>query len=282
MFILGSANFGNEYSGSRVFLDQSKVENILDTFEKLGGCTIDTAANYGNSHAIIASLNNKRFNIGTKISSDLLTSKEIIAEAIHSLDQVFGKNLSYILLHNSPNNYKLCTTAVSYLIDYLRERKHLKFGISIYYFEELKSAISLGLPIQSVQAPLNYLDRRFVETEKLEFYENNNIQVFYRSIFLQGQLLKERSDLPACFQKSKDYELFEKDRDKYQDSSIGILLKFALTNIQEDQMVLGIESVEQLLELKNSIDNIQKKGLNLVNFEKVEFDEKTCIPMNWT
>lgn len=50
-FILGSANFGNEYLGKN--LSEKECFNILEEFEKLGGEFVDTANDYGNSAEII-------------------------------------------------------------------------------------------------------------------------------------------------------------------------------------------------------------------------------------
>jgi aryl-alcohol dehydrogenase-like predicted oxidoreductase len=281
MFILGSANFGNEYPGSKVFIDHAKADNILDEFEKIGGRIIDTAFNYGNSHAIISQLNNNRFKIGTKINADLLESKEQSAKALRSLEVMFGKNLKYILLHTSIENVQLSSAAISYLKDYLSERADISFGVSIYYFEELMGAISLGLPMNSVQAPLNYLDRRFIAKEKVEFCESTNIQIYYRSIFLQGRLLRPKNELPHYFHTSDVYKCFDEDVTKYNESRLNTLLRFALKNIQEEQMVFGIESLEQLQNLKNTLDYCKKIDKKHLNFLEIHFNEDICIPMNW-
>ena len=63
-----------------------------------------------------------------------------------------------------------------------------KIGISIYDFTILKKVIS-KFNIDVIQLPYNLVDRRIEKFKKL--FIKNKIQIYARSIFLQGTILKK-------------------------------------------------------------------------------------------
>ena len=65
MFILGTANFGNDYAGSQTYVDASAAELIIREFVNSGGTKLDTAEVYGGPLDIIQKLSNFSLKIGT-------------------------------------------------------------------------------------------------------------------------------------------------------------------------------------------------------------------------
>ena len=55
MFILGTANFGNSYPGSKTYLDEFKAYQVVEKFVEYGGTQLDSADAYGESLNIIKS-----------------------------------------------------------------------------------------------------------------------------------------------------------------------------------------------------------------------------------
>ncbi len=84
-------------------------------------------------------------------------------------------------------------------------------GISIYNEDELDIALNLLKTLQLCEAPLNYLDRRFVSDSFLELCSINNIEINYRSIFLQGKLLCEFDFLHPYFQNFNEIKKYFSD-----------------------------------------------------------------------
>jgi len=118
-FILGIANFGNEYLGKK--LDWIKCFEILDEFEKLGGELVDTANDYGNSVEIINKFiqdKNSKLKIIYKHDGTLNEYKTGL-----KCENLNTNNLFAFMMRTK----RICTG----------EDKNILFGQSIYYPEEL-------------------------------------------------------------------------------------------------------------------------------------------------
>lgn len=77
-------------------------------------------------------------------------------------------------------------------------------GISVYTPDEL-SFIQDWTFIRSVQVPMNVFDTRLLQNGRLRTLAANNVNVFIRSIYLQGLLLMPESSLPAHLSFAQQY-----------------------------------------------------------------------------
>ncbi len=101
MFILGTANFGNVYQGSKQVIETQGAHNLVQEFTKLGGYQLDTADAYGDATHILQGLNDLNFNVGTKIESKKLLSLDAIIDCLSNIERQFEEKTNYILLHDS-------------------------------------------------------------------------------------------------------------------------------------------------------------------------------------
>ena len=280
MFILGTANFGNVYQGSTRVINIQNAYNLVQEFIRLGGQQLDTADAYGDAKNILQKLHILNFTVGTKIDSKKLLSVEEITKYVKNIGKQFEKKLNYILLHDSQFLKDAQNESIKFFQNYLREH-NIKLGISIYNQYELDEALNRFEQISLVQAPLNYLDRRFVSDNFLELCSINHIDVNYRSIFLQGKLLHKYDLLHPFFQKFNEIKSYHAD---FSISPFKSLLEFNIEFIKSitdfSKVTLGVETILQLQEI-HSILNCNGDAAEEHMYRKINFNEKLCIPMNW-
>lgn len=224
---LGTVQFGLNYgisnkAGKVAF---KEVEDILNycNYQKIN--TIDTAQAYGESEKTLGHFNLSNFRVITKISNDRGIE--------NSLENLKLSSLYGVLLHNEneiDENWQK-------LVDYKSQRLVEKIGVSVYSPDKLSGIID-KYPIDIVQLPLNILDQRFLSL--LKRLKENNIEIFARSIFLQGLLLMDYCQISDYFNPIKPV-LSKLPHDK-----LGFALNF-VKNIDEiDGIVFGITSKQEL------------------------------------
>ena len=107
-----------------------------------------------------------------------------------------------------------------------------------------------------IQCPYNILDRR-IENKfllKIIVAKKKRLKLHARSIFLQGILLNNPSNLPKKFRK------FEKILVKFHQwatvrnfNKIDLLVSFILNNKNINKIIFGIQNLKQLNQIMNHI-----------------------------
>ena len=75
-----------------------------------------------------------------------------------------------------------------------KQNKILNFGVSIYNPNDAIEALNESL-FDIIQVPFNILDRRLIDNDFFKIAKEKNKKVFIRSIYLQGLILMNNSDL---------------------------------------------------------------------------------------
>ena len=123
----------------------------------------------------------------------------------------------------------------------------------------------------------NVFDQRPLKTKILEKLEKLNIEIYSRSVFLQGLLLMKYNKIPKAFtkwtKKFKNLDLLSKKLGlkKYE-----ICLRYVLSNPFIDKVVVGSDNFNQLKQLVNTngilklnVKNLNSsKEINLINPSK--------------
>jgi len=254
---LGTAQFGLNYgiSNKAGKVAYEEVEKILDYCNNQRIYTIDTAQAYGESEKILGSFNLSNFRVITKIAHT--------GKIEDSLENLKLSSLYGILLHNE-NEIDINWQR---LVDYKSQRLVKKIGVSVYSPDKLSSIID-KYPIDIVQLPLNILDQRFLFL--LDKLKDKNIEVFVRSIFLQGLLLMDFCQVSDYFNPIKPI-LSKLPHDK-----LGFALNF-VKNIDEiDGIVFGVTSKQELEEICTAY---HKKTFN---YSEYSVDDENMInPSMW-
>ena len=161
------------------------------------------------------------------------------------------------------------------------EGKIEKIGISLYYPSELEYIIENKIDIDIIQVPYNVFDRRF--EQHFPVLIKLGIELFVRSVFLQGLVFKEPSELDDYFEKIRGKISNLHSLAAELDIPIAALcLNFAVLNEFIDKVVVGVDSVQNLKDIIASskyIPHVKDALPQLYCFE--EDDENIIAPVNW-
>ena len=267
-YALGTVQFGMKYGISNEDDETSieEVKSILELCKRNKIDTLDTAINYGSSETKLGLASVKDFKVVSKIPpidctiddvSSLIKVKLLDSLKRLKIDKMYG-----ILLHRSAdlqsNNKKEIITSLNNLkADGLVE----KIGCSIYSPDELNFIFN-SLDVDIIQAPLNLLDRRLIDSGWLSKLKINGVEIHSRSTFLQGLLLMSKQDIPSSFNHSK--KIFEKWFEfinKNNISQLSACLSFVRSINEIDKILIGVQNSTQLMEIINT-KTFDMKSLN--------------------
>jgi len=152
-----------------------------------------------------------------------------------------------------------------------------KIGISIYDFNTLKKILN-KFELNLVQAPLNILDQRLLQTGWLQRLKKRKIEVHVRSVFLQGILLSTYSKLPKKLKKlSKSLIMFEKWLIKNNYTPLQACISLVFGQQKLDGVIMGFDS-------KNQLNQILKAKVIKSNFSIPDLkikNRKLADPRHW-
>jgi spore coat polysaccharide biosynthesis protein SpsF len=261
---IGTATLGMNY-GIMNKSGQFRVDDftkVLDEADKLVIEFIDTAKQYGRSETLLANLidsRKKEYNIIGKFSGQKNYPKKqsniLIDEAIKSLDSLGIKSFYAYLLHDTSDMYD------EKILEELRSLKgsgRTKYiGVSIYSNDEALYALDHN-DIDLIQVKFNLFDQTLEEIDFFSLAEKKGKKVFIRSIFLQGVLLSDISNLPDKLSGLKKYLIkLDELADKFSLNRMYIALFFVLMKPSIDGVIIGIDNFEQFIQIVNTIKTIK-------------------------
>lgn len=253
---LGTVQFGLEYGvanqAGRVQLED--VVYILQEAAIRGIDTLDTAIAYGDSESVLGQVGMDRWKIVTKLPA-LPESCENISRWIEvqiegSLSRLGVSQLYGVLLHRPD---QLLGKNGKPLFEALQRLKAQgitrKVGVSVYGPDELDRLMD-EMQFDLVQAPLNILDRRLVESGWAKRLKEQGTEVHVRSAFLQGLLLMSTDQRPDKFVRWRTI-WFEWMRWLSETglTPLQACLRYVLSVEEVDKVVVGVNSVKQLQEI---------------------------------
>lgn len=256
---LGTVQFGLDYGianqAGRVYLED--VKNILQQAKSHRVDTLDTAIAYGDSENALGQSDVGGWKIVTKLSAlpegcvDVAGWVETQIEG--SLSRLGINQLHGVLLHRPE---QLLGPDGKTLFNALQRLKAQgttrKIGVSIYGFEEL-DRLTGEMDFDLVQAPLNILDRRLVESGWAKRLKERGVEVHARSAFLQGLLLMAPDQRPTKFARWQplwaEWERWLGDTGL---TPLQACLAYALGVADVDKVVVGVDSAKQLKEILES------------------------------
>lgn len=256
---LGTVQFGMDYGISNRTGQPSKkeIQDILSLAFEAGVNLLDTAYAYGDSEEIIGEMLNlyqqgDKVVVVTKLKSldndlPLSTLQAEIKESIYtSLRRLRLESIPIFLLHK-PEHLTAYGGAIVEQLLRLREQGIIRhIGVSIYTPQEADIVASMDA-IEAVQIPLNVLDQRLIRSGFLSLAKSRNIAVFVRSVFLQGLILMDSSDVPEQLKavlpfKKELYEMYIRSGRTVAE----IALKFCLGQQGVTSVLVGIDNAAQM------------------------------------
>ena len=282
-FVLGTAQFGGGYGPRKnnEIVTNSEFNKIVGFVKKKKINFLDTARSYGSCEKRLSFKNLKKFNVITKIlvPHNSIKKPEIwirsqIKEILKNLNL---KKIYGVLFHNS--NFFVNKKKSKYFIALKKLKKEglvKKIGFSVYEPKELKYLMKY-YSMDIVQLPYSIADRRFDEQNCFKLLKEQNIEIYVRSIFLQGLLLYNYNSIPKKFKKYenkwKSWRIWLK---KNNISPIDACLNFVMLNKNIDKIVVGVHNLKQL----KQIASFKKKKIIYPKFFPIK-NKKIIDPRTW-
>jgi aryl-alcohol dehydrogenase-like predicted oxidoreductase len=250
---LGTVQFGLDYgvanTSGRVTAQKANV--ILQRAKAYGLDTLDTAVAYGDSEAILGQLGIQKWKTVTKLPA-LPEDCKYVSQWVHdqvqqSLTRLGLKQLHGVLLHRpsqllEDKGISLYTALQSLKTAGLTR----KIGVSVYCPAELESLFD-RYAIDLVQAPLNILDRRLLESGWASRLHDAGVEVHTRSAFLQGLLLVPPSKRPAKFNLWSDFwNMWDRWLGCQGLTPLQACIRYVTNLPQIDRVVVGVDNAAQL------------------------------------
>ena len=188
---LKADNNGNIEAASKVgkLIAERAIEKGINFF--------DTAQSYGNSEQILGGIFKdlgiqNDVNIVSKLSPNIKIN--LVYDSVNqSLINLNLRSLWGLLLHRYDS--KFINDEFRKVIGGLKKEKMiLNFGVSVYNSNDAFEALYDNL-YDIIQVPFNVIDRRLINNDFFRIANEKNKKVFIRSIYLQGLLLMNDSDL---------------------------------------------------------------------------------------
>ncbi|PWB52449.1 MAG: aldo/keto reductase [Candidatus Methanoperedenaceae archaeon] len=281
--VLGTAQFGLDYgiNNKRGKIPKREVFDILNIALDFGINTLDTAYAYGESEDVVGDFikeTGKEFKIVSK--SPNCEACELERSLDFTLSKLGATSLYGYMIHTF-SHYMKKPEIWNILEDLKSTGKIEKIGFSLYYPEELDYINRNKLKIDIIQVPYSIFDQRF--SQLFRKLKKDGVEIYIRSVFLQGLVFKKSHDLDSFFLKIKD-KLMALDQvsERSNIPVAALCLNFAFLTEYIDKIVVGVDSVNNLNEIIMSlkyIPEVEKIFSELASLR--EDDENMIVPTNW-
>ncbi|WP_019613207.1 aldo/keto reductase [Psychromonas ossibalaenae] len=283
---LGTVQFGLDYGITNLDgkITNSEANKIIKRADKANISLFDTACVYGDSENRLGKLTQgyPQFKFISKFST---TAKETIniSKTLHSsLEKLNCSSLYGLLFHDE--NDLLSPQGSGYyqqLTDLKAQGKIQKIGASFYTQQALEKALE-QYQLDLIQIPASCLDQRFQQSGLLQEVQKQNIEVHARSLFLQGLLLSQNTNLPASLQKfMPELEFYFTTAKRLNLTPLQLALAYLIQTDEINYGVVGCQNSQQLLEIINAYSEMQQKELN-INFNSLAVTNELLVnPALW-
>jgi aryl-alcohol dehydrogenase-like predicted oxidoreductase len=251
---LGTAQFGMSY-GIANRNGKLKFENIKDIIKiakEKNIDLVDTAIVYGDSEKIIGKIGISDFKFVTKLPplpkiEDSNISFWVEDQIKLSLKRLGIQSLYGLLIHRSADLFGAKGKKIVNALNNLKSRGFVKkIGISIYDSSELEK-LSNQIKLDIVQAPLNIIDHRLINSGWLSKLYKADVEVHIRSVFLQGLLLMSKQNRPHKFNRWKNlWKIWHEWLNDNQITALEATIRHAISVKKISKVIVGVDSKKQL------------------------------------
>jgi aryl-alcohol dehydrogenase-like predicted oxidoreductase len=273
---LGTVQFGQAYGVSNRGGQVPKPEAaaILKMAAAAGLGLLDTAANYGEAEAVLATLDTASFRIVSKTIALKHGLEAVVARARQSATALKADTL---LVHAASDLLGPDGEALWTALRRLRDQGIFKkIGISVYVADDPASLAARFRP-DVMQVPFSLLDQRLLVDGTLVRLEALGVEVHARSLFLQGLLFLE--NLPEkLHHAAPDLARLRMRLQQAGFTPIAAALGFVLSR---PQIAFGLVGVTSSVELNDIIEAVQKPLPDLDWASFALADETVLTPSLW-
>lgn len=280
---LGTVQFGLDYgafnAGGRPAL--ADVEEVLAIAEAAGMDTLDTARAYGESEAVLGSLDAaRRFRIVTKIASLHGGGAVAVRRSFEaSLAALQAERVAGLMLHDADDLLRDDADDVwGTLGSFVEAGRVERIGVSCYTPSQALAVVS-RYPIGLVQIPANVFDLRFADCGLLDRFAASGVEVHVRSALLQGFAVADPQELPPALASHRPLlDAFEGRAAHHSLTRLQAALGVMLADARIDHVVVGVDGAAQLQSMIDTVKPVDPAlflGLNTA-------DENLLNPSRWT
>lgn len=296
-FALGTVQLGLKYGLGEHSEKPTEEEAfaILDEATELGVNTLDTANNYGDSEVVIGRWLSARKTSGsslpwivTKIGLFDHTNYDTLRDSVrYQLDNCMARlnmdKLDCLMLHNY-EDYAQNPDAMQKIFAELKAEELYDFSaISAYSYHDYGIIADSGF--DAVQIPINVFDWGQIENGGLQKLADADMMIFARSVFLQGLVFHTPEDLDQrmafCFPYLRRYIAL---CNEFELSPAVLALSFVLSISGVTQVVMGCDTVQQVVENCSLFDKITKlshEQTDMLHDAFCNIDSRVINPGKW-
>lgn len=286
---LGTVQFGFDYGVANVSgrPDDDEVRNILRDAVDCGIETIDTAAAYGDSEAVLGRClpRTAAVRLVTKTRPLRERMEESDAAAwvregfVRSLQRLRRDSVDALLVHHAADLLGPLGAAIfSELARLRKEGRVRRIGLSAYTGAEVDAALE-RYDIDLIQIPVNVLDQRLLSGGQLLRLRERAVEIHVRSVFLQGLLLMEPANVPAYF--STIRPMLQSWRDALTEGGMTPAEgAFAFVqSLDVDVVLVGVENAQQL---QSNQKDFSRAHDGQLDFRRFAMDNEAFLnPSRW-
>lgn len=282
-FILGTVQFGLNYgiNNQNGKPSEESVFEILNEAYENNIRQLDTADAYGDAQKLIGKFSassGKQFLINTKFKVD--EALPIHRQLESSFEQLNAKQINVYFYHRFEEMVKYPHT-ISELQQLKRKGNISKTGISVYTNKEFETCIHAD-HVDVIQLPFNLLDNFSKRGSLLKKAKEKGKEIQVRSVFLQGLFFKNLNSFPECLQPLKQYVSQVKEKASGKRLSVyDLALAYVLKKKEIDQIIIGVDSIQQLQANLNAaatvLDEELEKEIDSIDVA----EEELLYPYNW-
>lgn len=256
--ILGTVQMGLDYginnSSGKISLENSCT--ILSKAFELGIDTLDTAEAYGNAHQIIGNFHlfnpEIKFKVITKVPHDVVALE--IEQKIKTYIKDLNVDYLEVLMFHSFDSYEKNRSIIAVLKNLKNHGIINHIGVSVYTNNQIEVLLSDD-NVTVVQMPFNMLDNESIRGDLMHKMKAKGKVIHTRSAFLQGLFFKEQFENNSITQKLSNELIAIKNISKEENTSISNLaLCYCLNQKNIDQVLIGVDSVNQLIDNMKAVD----------------------------
>lgn len=293
--VLGTAQLGLNYGIANKTEKpvESEAFEIMKYAVENGINYFDTAYSYGNSEIIIGKFLNfhknykNKVNIITKMPSlkRKILNKELIKKYFLESLQRLNQDSIYCYMIHDFNDIKNNYSEIAYSFTKLKNDNRIKkIGVSVYDKSQINFLLK-NFNFDLIQIPINIFDQRLLKDDILLDLKKRGIEIYTRSVFLQGLIFLDKNNLPSKFKSiKKQLEKLNNISLKYNISKEELALVFISAINEIDKIVIGVENIEQLkrnIKILNNLRNIYKIK-TIINFKDFIIEDTNIIdPRKW-
>lgn len=254
---LGTAQFGMSYgiANQHGKIKLEDIKDILKLAEEKNIDLVDTAIAYGDSEKIIGNIGILDFKFVSKLplfpkKEDINVISWVDDQIKLSLKRLRIKSLYGLLIHRSEDLLGGSGKKIVNALNKLKSKGIVKkIGISIYEPSELKKLTDL-IKVDIIQAPLNIIDQRLINSGWLSKLYKSDVEVHIRSVFLQGLLLMSKKNRPPKFNRWKNlWRIWHEWLNDNQITALEATIRYALSIKKISKVIVGVDSKKQLQQI---------------------------------